>query len=116
MGTWNVNGGRHFRSIAHKHQTMHDWLLDFHKSLPESGYSEVENVDFSRPTDIYAIGFEELVDLNASNIVSTRLEYQFGVNIASVIKLSMAKRCKPIFLRSFDQSITVLSLSNESSS
>lgn len=54
---------------------MHDWLLDFHKSLPGSGYCEEENVDYSQPTDIYAIGFEELVDLNASNIVSTRWEY-----------------------------------------
>lgn len=72
VGTWNVNGGRHFRSIAHKHQTMHDWLLDFHKSLPDSGYSEADDVDFRVPTDVFAIGFEELVDLNASNIVSTR--------------------------------------------
>ncbi|XP_032229504.2 synaptojanin-1 [Nematostella vectensis] len=71
VGTWNVNGGRHFRSLAHKHQTMHDWLLDFHKSLPDSGYSEVKDVDYSLPTDIFAIGFEELVDLNASNMVST---------------------------------------------
>lgn len=28
MGTWNVNGGRHVRSIALRHQSMHDWLLD----------------------------------------------------------------------------------------
>ncbi|WAR02120.1 SYNJ1-like protein, partial [Mya arenaria] len=27
-GTWNVNGGKHFRSIAFKHQSMNDWLLD----------------------------------------------------------------------------------------
>jgi len=71
VGTWNVNGGKHFRSIAHKHQTMHDWLLDFHKTLPDSGYSESDDVDFRLPTDVFAIGFEELVDLNASNIVST---------------------------------------------
>ncbi|XP_015750867.1 PREDICTED: synaptojanin-1-like, partial [Acropora digitifera] len=72
VGTWNVNGGKHFRSIAHKHQTMHDWLLDFYKTLPDSGYSESGDVDFRVPTDVFAIGFEELVDLNASNIVSTR--------------------------------------------
>lgn len=72
VGTWNVNGGKHFRSIAHKHQTMHDWLLDFHKTLPDSGYSENSEVDFRLPTDVFAIGFEELVDLNASNIMSTR--------------------------------------------
>lgn len=72
VGTWNVNGGKHFRSIAHKHQTMHDWLLDFHETLPDSGYSESGDVNFKVPTDVFAIGFEELVDLNASNIVSTR--------------------------------------------
>lgn len=72
VGTWNVNGGKHFRSIAHKHQTMHDWLLDFHKTLPDSGYSENNDVNFRLPTDVFAIGFEELVDLNASNIMSTR--------------------------------------------
>ena len=30
-------------------------------------------VDFEKPVDVYAIGFEEIVDLNASNIVSARL-------------------------------------------
>ena len=29
-------------------------------------------VDLSVPVDIFAIGFEEMVDLNASNIVSAR--------------------------------------------
>lgn len=28
IGTWNVNGGKHFRSIAHKHESISDWLLD----------------------------------------------------------------------------------------
>lgn len=28
VGTWNVNGGKHFRSIAHKHESASDWLLD----------------------------------------------------------------------------------------
>lgn len=31
-----------------------------------------KSVDFSVPIDIFAIGFEEMVDLSASNIVSTR--------------------------------------------
>lgn len=30
------------------------------------------NVDYDQPSDIYAIGFEEIVDLNASNIMSAR--------------------------------------------
>ena len=33
VGTWNVNGGKHFRSIAFKHQSMTDWLLDAPKLL-----------------------------------------------------------------------------------
>jgi len=28
VGTWNVNGGKHFRSIAFKHEHITDWLLD----------------------------------------------------------------------------------------
>ena len=28
IGTWNVNGGRHVRSIALKNHSMHEWLLD----------------------------------------------------------------------------------------
>lgn len=28
VGTWNVNGGKQFRSIAFKNQTLTDWLLD----------------------------------------------------------------------------------------
>lgn len=35
-GTWNVNGGKHFRSIAFKHQSMNDWLLDAPKILAET--------------------------------------------------------------------------------
>lgn len=28
IGTWNVNGGKHMRSIALKNHSMDDWLLD----------------------------------------------------------------------------------------
>lgn len=31
-----------------------------------------EETDESKPIDIYAIGFEEMVDLDAKNIVNTR--------------------------------------------
>ena len=31
-----------------------------------------EEVDWEQPCDIYALGFEEMVDLNASNIMSAR--------------------------------------------
>ncbi|KAJ8299183.1 hypothetical protein KUTeg_023243 [Tegillarca granosa] len=70
IGTWNVNGGKHFRSIAFKHQSMTDWLLDAPKILSQTN-SECVNLsaDLNIPVDVFAIGFEEIVDLNASNIM-----------------------------------------------
>ncbi|XP_038053185.1 synaptojanin-1-like [Patiria miniata] len=77
VGTWNINGGRHFRSIAYKNQSMTDWLLDNPKVIQHTrqGCSE-EGADFSKPADIYAIGFEEMVDLNAGNIINTSTSNQ----------------------------------------
>lgn len=31
VGTWNVNGGKFFRSVAFKHELITDWLLDLPK-------------------------------------------------------------------------------------
>ncbi|XP_053385173.1 synaptojanin-1-like [Mercenaria mercenaria] len=71
IGTWNVNGGKHFRSIAFKHQSMNDWLLDAPKIISQSHPDLLDSsVDYEVPVDIFAIGFEEMVDLNASNIMS----------------------------------------------
>jgi len=33
VGTWNVNGGKHFRSIAFKHEHITDWLIDLPKII-----------------------------------------------------------------------------------
>lgn len=33
---------------------------------------EDEDVDTQTPADIYAVGFQEMVDLNASNIIAAR--------------------------------------------
>uniref|UniRef100_A0A2K6QRG0 Synaptojanin-1 n=3 Tax=Rhinopithecus roxellana TaxID=61622 RepID=A0A2K6QRG0_RHIRO len=66
VGTWNVNGGKQFRSIAFKNQTLTDWLLDAPKL---AGIQEFQDKR-SKPTDIFAIGFEEMVELNAGNIVN----------------------------------------------
>ncbi|XP_068122474.1 synaptojanin-1 [Hyperolius riggenbachi] len=66
LGTWNVNGGKQFRSIAFKNQTLTDWLLDAPKL---AGIQEFQDRR-SKPTDIFAIGFEEMVELNAGNIVN----------------------------------------------
>lgn len=75
VGTYNVNGGKHFRSVVFKDIQLSDWLLDPHlKSggdLVDTGYADDHK---SLPVDIYAIGFEEIVDLNAGNIVNASSE------------------------------------------
>lgn len=74
VGTYNVNGGKHFRSLVFKDIKLSDWLLDNHKydqNLVDTSHSEVNKMT---PVDIYAIGFEEIVDLNAANIVNSSTE------------------------------------------
>ncbi|RZB41639.1 Syja N, DUF1866, and/or Exo endo phos domain containing protein [Asbolus verrucosus] len=75
VGTYNVNGGKHFRSVVFKDIKLSDWLLDPHIKNPgtlvDTGYTDEHR---SIPVDIYAIGFEEIVDLNAANIVNTSSE------------------------------------------
>ncbi|XP_031427567.1 synaptojanin-1 isoform X2 [Clupea harengus] len=66
VGTWNVNGGKQFRSIAYRNQTLNDWLLD---APMKAGHPEFQDGK-SDPVDIFAIGFEEMVELNAGNIVN----------------------------------------------
>ncbi|XP_070411994.1 synaptojanin-1 isoform X9 [Nothobranchius furzeri] len=66
VGTWNVNGGKQFRSIAFRNQTLNDWLLDAPKKAGHPEFQEGKG----NPIDIFAIGFEEMVELNAGNIVS----------------------------------------------
>ncbi|THD20455.1 Synaptojanin-1 [Fasciola hepatica] len=75
VGTWNVNGGKHFRSVAHKHESVTDWLLDLDKTVnPKTswGYRNpaYDANQLDRPMDVFAIGFEEIVDLTTSNIVA----------------------------------------------
>ncbi|KAH8283509.1 hypothetical protein KR018_004594 [Drosophila ironensis] len=71
VGTYNVNGGKHFRSIVFK-DSLADWLLDCHALARSKALVEVNNPSehADHPVDIYAIGFEEIVDLNASNIMA----------------------------------------------
>ncbi|XP_053150035.1 synaptojanin-2 isoform X2 [Hemicordylus capensis] len=65
MGTWNVNGGKQFKSNILGTSELTDWLLDSPKL---SGVSEFQ--DDHCPADIFAVGFEEMVELNAGNIMS----------------------------------------------
>ncbi len=39
IGTYNINGGKHFRSIVFKDVSLSDWLLDAHKTEKGSGKS-----------------------------------------------------------------------------
>ncbi|XP_030746355.1 synaptojanin-1 isoform X2 [Sitophilus oryzae] len=74
VGTYNVNGGKHFRSLVFKDIKLSDWLLDNHKnneSLVDTSHSDINRMT---PVDIYAIGFEEIVDLNAANIMNSSTE------------------------------------------
>ncbi|NXG68838.1 SYNJ2 protein, partial [Baryphthengus martii] len=65
-GTWNVNGGKQFRSNILGTSELTDWLLDSPKL---SGVPEFQDDD-NCPPDIFAVGFEEMVELNAGNIVN----------------------------------------------
>ncbi|XP_012252471.2 synaptojanin-1 [Athalia rosae] len=66
IGTYNVNGGKHFRSVVYKDVSLADWLLDSPRNSPSLVSVEHDNI----PVDIFGIGFEEIVDLNASNIMA----------------------------------------------
>ncbi|CEF60029.1 Inositol polyphosphate-related phosphatase domain and Synaptojanin, N-terminal domain and Endonuclease/exonuclease/phosphatase domain and Nucleotide-binding, alpha-beta plait domain and Domain of unknown function DUF1866 domain-containing protein [Strongyloides ratti] len=57
VGTWNVNGGKNMNNIAFKHEnSLESWIFP----------------DQDKDYDIVAVGFEEIVDLNASNMVKTK--------------------------------------------
>ncbi|PNF23669.1 hypothetical protein B7P43_G02500 [Cryptotermes secundus] len=75
VGTYNVNGGKHFRSVVYKDLSLSDWLLDARRIARSQSLVDVTNVpEEEPPIDIFAIGFEEIVDLNASNIMAASSE------------------------------------------
>ena len=75
VGTYNINGGKHFRSVVYKKVTLDDWLLDAHTKKKDT-LVEVEDEGGSQEKiiDMYAIGFEEMVDLDAKNIMNASKE------------------------------------------
>nr|XP_018906096.1 PREDICTED: synaptojanin-1 isoform X1 [Bemisia tabaci] len=72
VGTYNVNGGKHFRSVVYKDASLSDWLLDAYDIASKNFLVNVQSP--GNPVDIFAIGFEEIVDLNASNIMAASTE------------------------------------------
>ncbi|XP_045700064.1 synaptojanin-2 isoform X3 [Phyllostomus hastatus] len=85
VGTWNVNGGKQFRSNLLGTAELADWLLD---SPRLSGAAEPQ--DDSSPADIFAVGFEEMVELSAGNIVnaSTTNRKMWGEQLQKAISRS----------------------------
>nr|CAI5836770.1 unnamed protein product [Callosobruchus analis] len=114
--TYNVNGGRHFRSVVFKDVQLSDWLLDAH--LRDSGGTREgalldhkcgspdgdRNIEKTAPVDIYAIGFEEIVDLNAANIVNSSTENakQWATELQKVLS-----RDHPFVLLTYQQLVGV---------
>ncbi|XP_067900876.1 LOW QUALITY PROTEIN: synaptojanin-2-like [Heterodontus francisci] len=66
IGTWNVNGGKQFRSNVLSTVELSSWLLD---ALKQSEIPKFQDNE-SYPPDIFAVGFQEMVGLNAGNIVN----------------------------------------------
>ncbi|KAM6185433.1 synaptojanin-2 [Rhynchocyon petersi] len=85
MGTWNVNGGKQFRSNLLGTGELTDWLLDAPRL---SGIARFQ--DDSSPADIFAVGFEEMVELSAGNIVnaSTTNRKMWGEQLQKAISRS----------------------------
>uniref|UniRef100_A0A670XXZ9 Synaptojanin-1 n=1 Tax=Pseudonaja textilis TaxID=8673 RepID=A0A670XXZ9_PSETE len=94
VGTWNVNGGKQFRSIAFRNQTLTDWLLDAPKIACVSEFQDRK----SKSIDIFAIGFEEMVELNAGNIVSASTTNQ--KLWAAELQKTISRDCKYVLLAS----------------
>ncbi|XP_043927358.1 synaptojanin-1 [Protopterus annectens] len=94
VGTWNVNGGKQFRSIAFRNQTLTDWLLDAPKLAGVTAFQDKK----SKPYDIFAIGFEEMVELNAGNIVNASTTNQ--KLWATELQKAVSRDCKYVLLAS----------------
>ncbi|XP_006523271.1 synaptojanin-2 isoform X6 [Mus musculus] len=85
VGTWNVNGGKQFRSNLLGTAELTDWLLD----APQLS-GAVDSQDDGSPADVFAIGFEEMVELSAGNIVnaSTTNRKMWGEQLQKAISRS----------------------------
>ncbi|XP_072907248.1 synaptojanin-2-like isoform X2 [Hemitrygon akajei] len=66
VGSWNINGGKQFKSKMLSVVDLTSWLLGGLQHCKETNFQDNENC----PPDIFAIGFQEMVELNAGNIVS----------------------------------------------
>ncbi|XP_076782807.1 synaptojanin-2 isoform X3 [Arvicanthis niloticus] len=85
VGTWNVNGGKQFRSNLLGTAELTDWLLD----TPQLS-GAMDSQDDGSPADVFAVGFEEMVELSAGNIVnaSTTNRKMWGEQLQKAISRS----------------------------
>ncbi|XP_052606849.1 synaptojanin-2 isoform X4 [Peromyscus californicus insignis] len=85
VGTWNVNGGKQFRSNLLGTAELTDWLLD----APQLS-GAVDSQGDGSPADVFAVGFEEMVELSAGNIVnaSTTNRKMWGEQLQKAISRS----------------------------
>ncbi|OWK01989.1 hypothetical protein Celaphus_00019135 [Cervus elaphus hippelaphus] len=86
VGTWNVNGGKQFKSNLLGTAELADWLLDAPSLCRVAGPPD----DSGSPADIFAVGFEEMVELSAGNIVnaSTTNRKMWGEQLQKAISRS----------------------------
>lgn len=100
VGTWNVNGGRHFdNTVYNRARPVSDWLVDYRTSVEMgTGEGDLLNNSTSEPPDIYAIGFQEIVDLNASNIVASSTQNQRDWLIE--IQKTISRQCRYLLVTS----------------
>jgi phosphatidylinositol-bisphosphatase len=76
IATWNVNGG--LNKFDMDELKIADWLIDGPVNAKRTGLGYLEQSMYNEtnpgnesPIDIFAIGFEEIVDLTAQNIVKS---------------------------------------------
>jgi synaptojanin len=74
IGTWNINGG--LKPFDMDELNINEWLVDGPTTAKKTGMGYLDpsmhnNENNSDEIDIFAIGFEEIVDLTAQNIVSS---------------------------------------------
>lgn len=77
VATWNVNGGKHFENSSfNRARPLSDWLVDYKSCVEDPNTLVSCNIDDDSIIDIYAVGFQEIVDLNAQNIVASGTQNQ----------------------------------------
>lgn len=77
IGTWNINGG--FSDCDMRKVSLNDWLVDGPLIARKTGLGYLDawaenNVANLGDIDIFVIGFEEIVDLSAQNIINASEE------------------------------------------